>query len=427
MKTNCLLFVFSVLCFFSLVSLADAGQTVTLEQAIRQAREQSITLKQAEKQIRAAEARARETRTYLYPSLGFSGTYDWQKGWGAADTAGVENDYNSLALGITQPVYTGQRLQKEFESAAITAELARLDYRLAETDLVFQVRSAYFSALRLKKTVSVAGELVNNRQRHLSEVEKRVKVGVLPKVEQLKSEVGLAHSQDVLYSAENNYSFSRSLLNRLLENPIDTVLVLEEITVDTGTKPSAPDYYYAQARQNRPEIEAARLDAVQAEKGVSIARSGYYPQVSLQLSHQENQADAFDSDWHDYNEAALVFSCDIWNWGRNREKVNTSRNLLEQARLNQQKVERNIALEVKNAYLAVVSARTRIVTAEKAIDQAEETLKMQTIRFKEGMATNTEVLDADFALSQTKNDYFNAVYDFYQAETALNKSIGRLE
>lgn len=421
-------FGFFVFCFLFLCSGLAGAEILTLEKAIEEARSKSLTLKQSEEMVRGAKAVAAEQRTYLLPSFNLSGVYSYRNGQvlgSPVPSPDVETDINTVVLSVTQPIFTGGLLLGQYQSAKLGVEFARTYYDMADLDLVLNVKNAYISVLRLEKAAGVSRELVDNRKRHLSEVEKRVKAGVLPKVEQLKAEVELAHSEDGFISADNGLKTARSALNRLLERPLDEETALLDIAPESRIKDENLDNYYLRAQKGRPELGAAEIQVSQAEKNRNIARSGYFPQISLQLAHEEFQNDAFDSDWVNDEQVFLTFSYDIWNWGRIKNRVRSSESRVNQARLVSSDLKRVVSLEVKNAYLSVVSAQNRIETARKAVSQAEEVLRMQSIRFKEGMATSTEVLDADFALAQTKTDYYNASYDYLSADAVLKRAVGQ--
>ena len=424
---NIFLGVFLFYTIFLFAVSADAG-ALTLEEAVREAGAKSLVLKQAEERVRAAEASSAEQRTYLLPSLNLSGSNNYFKGpvlSGPTTIGGAETDVNTLSLAVTQPIFTGGRLLSQRQIAELAVDFACASYDAVYLDLILNVKSAYFNVLRLEKAVSVSRELVDNRRRHSSEVEKRVQVGVLPKVEHLKAEVELAHSEDALILAENGLKAARSGLNRLLERPLETEFILEDVFLDVRSEDKGLEHYYAQSQKNRPERKAAVIKVGQAEKGKMVAGSGYFPQISLQLVRQEFQADAFQSDWSRSDQALFVISYDIWNWGRIRDRVRNSQSQFNQAQLGLADLERAVNLEVKNAYFSVLSARTRIETAQKAVSQAEEVLRIQSIRFKEGMTTSTEVLDADFALARARTDHYNASYDYLSAEAVLKRAVGQ--
>ena len=421
-------FGFFVFCFLFLCSDLAGAEILTLEKAIEEARSKSLILKQSEEMVRGAEAVADEQRTYFLPSLNLSGVYSYRNGQmlgSPVPSPDVETDINTVVLSVTQPIFTGGLLLGQYQAAKLGVDLARVYYDRADLDLVLNVKNAYISVLRLEKSAGVARELVDNRKRHLAEVEKRVKAGVLPKVEQLKAEVELAHSEDGLISTDNGLKTARSALNRLLERSLDEETALLDLTPENRIKDENLDNYYFRAQKGRPELDAAEIQVNQAEKNRNIARSGYFPQIYLQLAHEEFQNDAFDSDWLNDEQVLLTFSYDIWNWGRIKNRVRSSESQVNQARLVSSDLKRVVSLEVKNAYLSVVSAQNRIETARKAVSQSEEVLRMQSIRFKEGMATSTEVLDADFALAQAKTDHYNAVYDYLSAEAVLKRAVGQ--
>jgi outer membrane protein TolC len=85
-----------------------------------------------------------------------------------------------------------------------------------------------------------------------------------------------------------------------------------------------------------------------------------------------------------------------------------------------------IALEVKSAHLFVTEAEKRKAVAEVAVVNAEENLRIQEERYKEGMAISTEVLDAQTLLTRAKTDRQNAIYDLAEAQYRLVAARGEL-
>ena len=90
------------------------------------------------------------------------------------------------------------------------------------------------------------------------------------------------------------------------------------------------------------------------------------------------------------------------------------------------KLRDEIALEVKSAHLLVTEADKRITVAEVAVVNAEENLRIQEERYKEGMAISTEVLDAQTYLTRAKIDRQNAIYDLAEAQYRLLAARGEL-
>ena len=87
-------------------------------------------------------------------------------------------------------------------------------------------------------------------------------------------------------------------------------------------------------------------------------------------------------------------------------------------------VVRGISLEVKDAYLRLREARDKIGVAQVAVEQAEENFRINAERFKEQVATTTEVLDAQTLLTQARSNYFNALSDYNIAWARLDRAMG---
>jgi len=88
-------------------------------------------------------------------------------------------------------------------------------------------------------------------------------------------------------------------------------------------------------------------------------------------------------------------------------------------------VQENLILEVKKAFLKTIETEKNIATAEKAIEQAKENLRINQERYKEQVATTTDVLDAQTLLSRTMTNYYNALYDLKISKAALVRAMGQ--
>ena len=119
-----------------------------------------------------------------------------------------------------------------------------------------------------------------------------------------------------------------------------------------------------------------------------------------------------------------VATWDIWESGQSFHGVKEGLSRLKQSRLNQEKIKDEIRLEVKTAYLRTLEAQENIGTVEQAIEQADENYRINQERYKEQIATATDVLDAQTLLSRTMTNYYNALYDFKISKAALQRAMG---
>ena len=107
-----------------------------------------------------------------------------------------------------------------------------------------------------------------------------------------------------------------------------------------------------------------------------------------------------------------VASWDFWEWGKTKFRVDASKAKEKQALESVKELNDKITLEVANAYLKLQETENQIVVSQKVIEQAEENFRISEERYKERVATSTDVLEAQTLLTKAKSEYANALGDY---------------
>jgi outer membrane protein TolC len=132
--------------------------------------------------------------------------------------------------------------------------------------------------------------------------------------------------------------------------------------------------------------------------------------------------DEFRSTW----DASLVVSLPIWNWGQTQSKIDEATAQREQAQLAERQTADNVYLDVTQNYLNFKQAKDRIVVAQTTVKDAEESYRISDQKFRVGLVTNTDLMDAEVALLQAKLSYSQALTDLEIARINLEKATGQL-
>jgi outer membrane protein TolC len=106
--------------------------------------------------------------------------------------------------------------------------------------------------------------------------------------------------------------------------------------------------------------------------------------------------------------------------------VDASRAKENQALDAQRELSDQIALEIKYASLILQEAEKQIAVSQKVIEQAEENFRISEERYKERVATSTEVLDAQTLLTKAKSEYANALGDYNINYAKLQRAMGTI-
>ena len=190
------------------------------------------------------------------------------------------------------------------------------------------------------------------------------------------------------------------------------------------------DNLLQEALDNRSELQSLKLKYQAANAMVAAAWGAYLPQVAVvgdyyyQRPNQriEPPIDAFKNTW----DAGIQISLPIWNWGQTESKVDEARAQRDQAELAEKQTADVVYLDVTQSYLNFKQARDKIAVAQTAVNDAEESYRISDQKFKVGLVTNTDLMDAEVALLQTKLNYSQALTDLEIARVSLEKATGRL-
>jgi len=410
------------------------GAPLTLQESIDLALKRSPTVQAAREAIQEAEFRRRAARgdflftvntRYTYTRLDETRVTVSPTGVGGAVG---DKDVYYWTNTFSQPVFTGWALKSLYELAKLGVDTAQVEFALAQMDLTLRVKEAYYGVLTAENFLNVAQQEVKLLESQLAVAQAFFDVGIIPKNDLLQVEVERAQSQQNLITAENNLEVTRATFNTLLRRGIDEPVILVEAL---DYRPIEGDLasYTQQGLEQRPEIKTGKLAVESARRNVKVAASGLYPQVSVNFNY-EREGDDFSVDGYDTGDdpdrwnIVAVADWKIWDWGstwygvkENKAKVYQTEQALEETR-------DGVTLDIKSAYLKIREAEKNIGVSEKALGQAEENLRINEERYKEQVATSTDVLDALTLLTQARTNYYTALSNYNIAVARLQRAVG---
>jgi outer membrane protein TolC len=290
------------------------------------------------------------------------------------------------------------------------------------------VKIAWFESLLAKKIEGVAEENVTALKSHETDAEGYFKHGIIPLNDLLKSRVALATAVQELEKARAGAEMARSRLFTIMGIGLESPCVPEEKALVPCGSYELPALM-EEAIQNRPVLAGFRLGIENLEKSVTLAKSAYYPEVSLAGRYEQN-GDDFGAGNNDYSNdhnasVSLQASWVFFEWGKTGAEVSRQR-FSKQSLVEKMKgIEDQIRLETKGAFLDLSVAEKNIATAEEGLKQAKESWRITNLQYQNQVTTSTEVLDARTFLSQAETNYYRALYGYRIAVARLESAVGR--
>ena len=427
---------------------AQQPAALGLHESIDIALKGSMLLQAAQEGIKGAESQKKEAFTGFLPKLTTSYAYTRLNPtpWsyvspstltstappftlnlpGRPTTVGTQDNY-SWALEFRQPLFAGGAIYANYEASKKGEAIARVEESLASQDLVQEVKVSYFNILKTQKILDVARQSVEQLKSHRNDAQNFFEVGLIPKNDLLQSEVRLADGMQNLVRAENGVEIAKSRFNTVLRRNINDPVSIEDI-LKYSPFDKTIEACLQTALENRPEIKSYNLRIEQMQELVKVAKGDLMPSLSA-VGHYERFGDQSDlqgstyksqENWYIMARADWAF----WEWGKTKNQIDARRyreNQLSNLLSNEKD---KITFEVKAAHLQVRESEKQIFVAQKAIEQAEENFRLNTERYKEQVATSTDVLDAQTLLTKTSSDYYNALGDFFISQARLERAMG---
>ncbi len=417
----------SELLFLFLLLLPSQSPALTLQEGLKIVTESGRDIKIAESDEEAARSAVSLARSPRLPSVDLYGRETWLRYQPAAKApfgsfSTSQDRFLTYGVRANQVLYDFGRTSASVSAAEHGVRAREFETRGTRSRAALEFVTAYLALLESDKLLQVGGKEVQRYEAHKKDAEARYHAGIITKSEVLQADVTLADSRQRFLTAENMVSLRASQINSLLLRPLNEQVQAEEI----GIRPSAGltlEEAWASAEAARPVLQ--QLDAVIAakEENVKAAQAEYMPTfyVSGGYENLENRYLVHQDNWS----VIAGINLNLLSGGASSSRVGIARSELRSLKLSREKMLDAIRLEVKGAYLELQSSGRKIEVARTAMAQAEENLRLQRLRFQEGVGTATEVLDAVTLLSTAETNSWKALYGFERAEASFLNAAGK--
>lgn len=413
---------------------------LTVEDAIARAQAASHRLGEAQARAEGAQATVRVQRTTDLPVFGVSGGYSRQI---HIDEFAVRQADGSLRVIYPDlpntlrtrifaqwPIYTGGRTGALERAAEAEARAAGADLETARADLRLEVVRTYWGLATASDAVRVLEESVARANAHVAEVQSRFDAGLIPPNEVLSSEAQRTREEVQLIEARNLEESVAVELRRLTDLPPDTPIELaDQLELVPGTNSDEISAQVAEALQRRPERQALAARIEGAEERQEAARAGHRPTIDLaggvDYARPNLRIFPITDEWRPFWDVGVNIRWNFWDSGRTTAEVVEAGFAADAVRERLAELDTLVAADVRQRLLDVDSSLAAVRATADGVKSAAEARRVVTERFNVGVATNTEVLDAQLALVQAELDRTRALANVRLAQARLDRALGR--
>lgn len=416
---------------------AQEKKTLTLQEAINLSLTNSKELKTNQARIEEATAAVREATERRLPEVTTSGSYlrlnqpdvnvkvkPNSNGGTGGETAKPSQAIYGMA-NASLPIYAGGRVKYGIESARYLQKAAELDADNNREEVVLNTIDAYNNLYKAKAAVSLVQESMQQARERVKQFANLEKNGMLARNDYLKAELQASNTELALLDAQNNWKLAMINMNLMLGLPEQTELTVDSSSLTASASLQPVDDYVQQALQHRKDLEALSYRKKAAQVGVKATAAEKLPSIALTGGYVAADIPGVLTVTNAMN-VGVGLQYNLSSLWKNKSKVEQAKAREKQLVISESMLNDAIRLQVNQAYQNYLSSQKKIDVYATAMQQATENYKIVSNKYNNGLATVTDLLDADVAQLQARMNHAFAQSDAAVAYNKLLQATGLL-
>jgi outer membrane protein TolC len=438
-----IVWIFSISFLAAPVRAADR-QPLGLKEAARMALEKSPMTEGARAGERAARAGMSQARAPLFPWVNFResftrgnnpvyvfGTLLTQRRFTAANFALASlnaptplDNYQSRFEGFWN-LFDSRRSWFEVARASAAHRASERRLKRAEQETLFRVLQAYFAVQLAEERKNVAEEAVRTAMANLERAQNLLAAGQVVESDVLSARVHRAEMEQERIQASNAVDISRAELNHEMGVPTGSVFELTDALRELPPLDGTLAALEAEAERLRPDLGEAHENELAQQRALQGAQAEFGPKFSV-FANWEADKSSFAGTGGTNFVAGAQIEINLFRGGADRARLEEMRARRDQATAMARQSASQVRLDVRRAFYEHQAAHQRLLVAQEAANQAQESLRIIENRYQAGLANITELLRAETTTHRARLDHKRALFELRVSGAALELAVGRL-
>ena len=372
----------------------------------------------------ASDTRIRQVWSNYFPKFSWQTGYTRIKQLQLSDALGRNLTFNYFILGQI----TLQQMLYDFGVTQNQATIRRLEFENAKqtvastiNNVIYQTKDAYYNLLYANQQKAVALDTVKKFELFYNQAKSFYEIGLNPKVDVTIAEANLSDAKLSLIRAENAVNLAIARLNNVMGVPF-----MEKYEPKDSLMFTPFDLTFEElidiARDARPELRQAEINVETAKQTMKLVKKSYFPTITAEGQYAIG-GKHFTSNYG-YNFGAYLTFPTI-NGMLIKNEIEEARYLYDRQLAAAKKLQNDIYLEIRNAYLLLQEKKNSVPVALLQVKQTKENYELSYGRYKVGEASPIELKDAQIIYQTAQLNYYDALYQYNSARAQVEKAIGK--
>ncbi len=429
----------AVLCL--LVQLATAQEKVSLQDAVNYALRYKAEAVKARLDVINSNYKIAEVKANALPQVNASGGITYNA---ILQQTALNMNGQTMVIKMGQPWQSTATLQADqqifnmsvfqgLKAAKSTREFYLINAELTEEQIIEKVANSYYEIFKTRSQIKTIENTINNTSRIKEVLVTLFENGLAKKIDIDRITVSLNNLTSNKQQLQNAQALQENSLKYLIGMEISTPISLPDNTFEIGSFPYLEKNTVINQRseirllEKQGELLRYNKKSIEAQRYPTVSVSANYGFMGLGSRFPYFSFKSDRVNWADFSSLALNVKIPIFTGYSNRSKLQQAQIEIDKFEADLNDTRLALSLGVENAYTQVKNAFITLNAQKSNMGLAQNVLTNVENNYRNGLATLTDLLDAETSYSDAQNSYTNAIMEYKVAEVQLIKSKGELK
>jgi outer membrane protein TolC len=338
-----------------------------------------------------------------------------------AFTDRIQNDsFYNLSATLVQPIFAGGKIYANAKVKSLESSIAQEQEITVKNKIIAETVTNYYRIKLMDSVVNIRKEVMDGIAEHNSDAEKMYAQGLISNSAQMRAKVALSEAQREYYKALRDRELAVMLFDNTLARPTSGYTFTTDIQLPSNARPA--EYYTRAALELNPNLLILNRKISMLKQKMNAIRGNFLPTIAAFGRYELYKEDLtfLDPEWA----AGVTAKINIFGGGSDVFDLMSSKKEIRMLEEYTVYAEEMVKTEVKKYIHDMETSKEQHESLNRSKELAEENLKLARLSFKEGLATSTDVIDAELSLGNVKTEQLKALLDYNTALVYLLSSCG---
>jgi len=398
--------------------LSVTANALSIEEAVDTALVNNNVLKEQVFKIKEYDENIKGAKTAYNPTFDVDYSYDAKNNERASQTK-HDSAFNAT---LSYNLFNGYSDKYSILSAQKSLSSTQYSYEATKQDVILQTKEDFITFLKNRRNTIVQQNAVKLFQKQYDDSKNFYEQGVRVALNNLlEVEIELLQAKQRLLTSKSAQKIAKEeLFNTMGLRSAENI---DEVNIEKNE--NVLGLFDKKDLLNRNEIKALLMHKESLENAQRSLKGNYYPKVDANLKHKR-YGDSFslnekDGSYDPQNVGTITVSWNLYNGGKDESDMVVYRHQMSQVNSQITDLKLKIDLQYSNAKEQYILTSENLKISNKALEQSRVNYEIVDNRFKEGVSTSKDLIDANYLLTQAQENYYTAYYDKLLAKATLER------